>query len=143
MMRRGAARSVSIIRPFDHLMISSSWYFEDIHLFVNRYHPILPHQPPSVLSLREGERGSTRSPVNFRQVLLIIVIWFHDLIEAGDDDYQLVLTLTVKIKLINGAGRGEGLAMAWWLKALSLFNRGSMTRRRLRRWSTCTRWFTR
>ena len=95
-------------------MISSSWYFEDIHLFVNRYHPILPHQPPSVLSLREGERGSTRSPVNFRQVLLIIVIWCHDLIEAGDDGNQLVLTLT---EIINGAGRGEGLAMAWLLKA--------------------------
>merc|ERR1712130_670128 len=37
-------------------------------VFACRYHPILPHQvPPSVLSLREGERGNTRSPVNFRE----------------------------------------------------------------------------
>ena len=92
-------------------MICSSWHFEDIHLFVNRYHPILPHQPPSVLSLREGERGSTRSPVNFRQVLLIIiVIWCHDLIEAGDDGNQLVLTLTLTLQLCReGRRSSDGL----------------------------------
>ena len=91
-------------------MVGSSWYFEDIHLFLNRYHPILPHQPPSVLSLREGERGSTRSPVNFRQVLLIIVIWCHDLIEAGDDGNQLVLPLTVTLQWCReGRRSSDGL----------------------------------
>merc|ERR1719429_1033051 len=41
-----------------------------------RYHPILPHQPPSVLSLREGERGSTRSPVNFREGRRSSMAWW-------------------------------------------------------------------
>ena len=44
-------------------------YFWALRRAVTRYHPILPHQPPSVLSLREGERGNTRSPVNFRYFL--------------------------------------------------------------------------
>ena len=47
----------------------TSYCFQSFLIWSTRYHPILPNQPPSVLSLREGERGNTRSPVNFRYFL--------------------------------------------------------------------------
>ena len=53
---------------------------------------------------------------------------------------HLFLFLGVEPKSPLFPGRADAPAMGWLLKASLLSSKGSMRRRRPRKWSTCTRW---